>query len=52
VGRYLVGVRFILSLLGSFVGLLGLSVASKKMAQAVRTFRPPPSIQIVGPTAA
>ena len=52
VGRYLVVVRFILSLLGGLVGLLGLSVASKKMAQAVQTFHPPPSIQIVGPAAA
>jgi hypothetical protein len=52
VGRYLVGVRFILSLLGGLVGLLGLSVARKKLAQAVQTFHPPPSIQIVGPAAA
>src|SRR4029453_8114703 len=52
VGWYLVGVRYILSLLGGLLGLLGLSIASKKMAQAVQTFRPPPSIWIVGPTAA
>jgi hypothetical protein len=52
VRRYLVGVRFILSIFGGLVGILGLSVASKKMAQTVQTFRPQPSIHIVGPPAA
>jgi signal recognition particle receptor subunit beta len=49
VGRSLVGVRRILS---SFGGLLGLSVASRKMAQAARTLHPHPSIYLVGPAAA
>jgi hypothetical protein len=52
VRRSLVGVRFILSIFGGLVGILGLSVTSKKMAQAVRTFRRQPSIHIVGPPAA
>jgi signal recognition particle receptor subunit beta len=52
VGRSLVGVRRIFSILGGLVGLLGLSVASQKIAQAARTFHPPPSIYLVGPTAA
>jgi signal recognition particle receptor subunit beta len=52
VKRSQVGVRSILSILGDLVGLLGLSVASKKVAQAARTLRPQPSILIVGPTAA
>ena len=51
-GRSLVGVRSIFSILGGLVGLLGLSVASHKMAQAARTLRPPPSIHLVGPAAA
>ena len=52
VGRSLVGVRRIFSMLGGLVGLLGLSVASQKIAQAARTLHPPPSIYLVGPTAA
>ena len=51
-GRSLVGVRRIFSMLGGLVGLLGLSVASQKIAQAARTLHPPPSIYLVGPTAA
>ena len=47
--RSLVGVRSIFSILGGLVGLLGLSVASQKMAQAARTLRPPPSIYWWGP---
>jgi hypothetical protein len=46
VGRMLVGVRCNLSRLGGLVGLLGLPVASKKVAQAARTLHPPPSILI------
>jgi len=52
VRRSLVGVRRILSSRSGLVGLLGLSVASKKIAQAARTLHPPPSIDIVGPPAA
>jgi hypothetical protein len=52
VGKSLAGVRRILSLLSGLAGLLGLSVASQKMAQAARTLHPPPSIDIVGPPTA
>jgi hypothetical protein len=52
VRRSLVGVRRIFSMLGGLVGLLGLSVASQKIAQAARTLHPPPSIYLVGPPAA
>jgi hypothetical protein len=52
VGRFLAGIRRILSILSSLAGLLGLSVASQKMAQAARTLHPPPSIDLVGPAAA
>jgi signal recognition particle receptor subunit beta len=52
VKRSLVGVRSIFSILGGLVGLLGLSVASTKVAQAARMLRPQPSILIVGPAAA
>jgi hypothetical protein len=52
VGRSLVSVRRILSVLSGLVGLLGPSVASQKIAQAARTLRPPPSIYLVGPPAA
>jgi hypothetical protein len=51
-GGSLVGVRRILSILSGLVGLLGLSVASQKIAQAARTLHPPPSIYLVGPPAA
>lgn len=50
--RSLVGVRRLLSMLGGLVALLGLSVASRKLARAARTLRPPPSIYLVGPSAA
>jgi hypothetical protein len=52
VWKSLVGVRRLLSILGGLVDLLGLSVASQKMAQAARTLHPQPSIYIVGPAAA
>jgi energy-coupling factor transporter ATP-binding protein EcfA2 len=52
VGRSLLGVRRILLILGGLVGLLGLSVASQKMARAACTLHPPPSIYLVGPAAA
>jgi len=52
VGRALVGVRRIFSMLGGLIGLLGLSVASRKLARAARMLRPPPSIYLVGPVAA
>jgi signal recognition particle receptor subunit beta len=52
VRRSLVGVRRILSIFGGLVGLLGLSAARQKMAQAARTLHPPPSIYLVGPAAA
>jgi hypothetical protein len=52
VARSLVGVRRILSMLGGLAALLGLSVASRKLARAARTLRPPPSIYLVGPAAA
>jgi hypothetical protein len=52
VGRFLVGVRRILSILSGLAGLLGLFVTSQKMAQAARTLHPPPSIDLVGPPAA
>ena len=51
-GRLLVGVRRLLSIVGSLVGLLGLSVASQKMAQAARMFHSQPSIYIVRPASA
>ena len=51
-GRSLVGVRRILSILSGLVGRLGLSVARQKVAQAARTLHPPPSIYLVGPPAA
>jgi hypothetical protein len=44
--------RIILSILGGFFGLLGLSVASRTMVQAARKLRPQPSIHIVGPVGA
>jgi GTPase involved in cell partitioning and DNA repair len=46
------GFRPIISILGGFVGFLGLSVAGRKIAQAVRKLRRQPSIHIVGPPAA
>jgi hypothetical protein len=52
VGRSLASARRILSILGGLFGLLGLSVASRKMVQAARTLHPPPSIYLVGPAAA
>jgi hypothetical protein len=52
VGGLWSGFRRILSILGGLVGLLGLSVASQKMAQAARTLHPQPSIYLVGPAAA
>jgi signal recognition particle receptor subunit beta len=52
VRRSLVGGRRILSSLSGLVGLLGLSVASRKIAQAARTLHPPPSIYVVGPPGA
>jgi hypothetical protein len=52
VTRALVGVRRLVSMLGGLVALLGLSVASRKLARAARTLRPPPSIYLVGPAAA
>jgi len=51
-GRSLVGVRRLLSILGGLVGRLGLSVASQKMAQAARMLHSQPSIYIVGLAAA
>ena len=45
-------VRRIVSFLSDLVGLTGLSLARRKIAQAVRRIRPPYSIQIVGPPAA
>jgi signal recognition particle receptor subunit beta len=48
VRRSLVGGRRILSSLSGLVGLLGLSVASQKIAQAARTLHPQPSIYVVG----
>src|SRR4029453_5038490 len=47
--RFLGGVQHIFSMLG---GLLGLSVASRKLAWAPHPLRPPPSIYLVGPAAA
>jgi ATPase subunit of ABC transporter with duplicated ATPase domains len=52
VRRSLAGIRRILSILSGLVGLLGLSVAGQKMAQAARTLHPPPSIDLVGPATA
>jgi hypothetical protein len=52
VGKLLVSFQIIFSDLSSLLGLRGLSVVSKKMAQAARKLRPPPSIHIVGPAAA
>jgi signal recognition particle receptor subunit beta len=52
VRRSLAGVRRILLILSGLVGLLGLSVASQKIAQAARTLHPPPAIYLVGPPAA
>jgi hypothetical protein len=52
VGRSLLGVRRILSVLSGLVRLLGPSAASQKIAQAACTLRPPPSIYLVGPPAA
>jgi hypothetical protein len=47
-----VNLRLILSILGGLFGLTGLSLARRKIAQAVRRIRPTYSIQIVGPPAA
>lgn len=44
--------RTILSILGSLVGILGLSVVSRRVVQAARKFRSQPSIHIVGPPGA
>jgi hypothetical protein len=44
--------RLILSILASSFGLIGLSVARRKMVQVVQKLRPPPWIHIVGPAAA
>jgi hypothetical protein len=44
--------RIIGSMLGSLVGLLGLSMVSRRVVQAARKLRPQPSIHIVGPPAA
>ena len=44
--------RIIFSILGSLVGLLGLSVVGRRVVQAARKLRPHPSIHIVGPPAA
>jgi hypothetical protein len=52
VARSLAGVRFILSLVGGLVSLLGLSAVSTQVAQAARTLRPQPSIYLVGPPTA
>jgi hypothetical protein len=52
VGRSSAYFRIIVSILGSLVGLLGLSVVSRKVVQAARKLRPQPSIHIVGPPAA
>jgi signal recognition particle receptor subunit beta len=52
VGRFLAGVRRILSSLSGLASLLGLSAASQKMAQAARTLHPPPAIHLVGPPGA
>jgi hypothetical protein len=52
VARSLAGVRFILSLVGGLVSLLGLSAVSTQVARAARTLRPPASIYLVGPPAA
>jgi hypothetical protein len=52
VARSLVGVRRIFSMLGGMITLLGLSVASRKLARAAGLLRPPPSIYLVGPAAA
>ena len=48
-GRSLVGVRRIFSILSGLVGLLGLSVASQKIAQAARTLHPHPRFIWWGP---
>jgi hypothetical protein len=47
-----VNLRLILSILGGLFGLTGLSLARRKIAQAVRRIRPQYSIQIGGPPAA
>jgi hypothetical protein len=52
VGRSSVYSRITASILGSLVGLLGLSVVGRKVVQAARKLRRPPSILIVGPPAA
>jgi hypothetical protein len=44
--------RTIVSILGSLVGLLGLSVVSRRAVQAARKLRSKPSIHIVGPPGA
>lgn len=44
--------RTIVALLGSLVGLLGLSVVSRRVVQAARKFHAQPSIHIVGPSGA
>jgi hypothetical protein len=52
VARALLGVRRIVSMLGGLIALLGLSVASRKLARAAGTLRPHPSIYLVGPRTA
>jgi hypothetical protein len=47
-----VNLRLILSIFGGLFGLTGLSLARRKIAQAVRRIRPTYSIQIVGPPGA
>jgi hypothetical protein len=47
-----VNLRLILSIFGGLFSLKGLSLARRKIAQAVRRIRPQYSIQIVGPPAA
>jgi GTPase SAR1 family protein len=44
--------RTILSIFGSLIGVLGLSVASRRVVQAARKLRSQPSIHIVGPPGA
>jgi hypothetical protein len=47
-----VNLQLILSIFGGLFGLTGLSLARRKIAQAVRRIRPKYSIQIIGPPAA
>ena len=50
-GRSLVSVQVIRSILGGLGRRLGLSRVTRRIVQVARTLRPAPAIQVVGPAA-